>query len=191
MQRNGFALGSERQSLIMMQNYLLIFLCVLVFLTVLSVLWANLANPSSETGLAWFARWGAGFVLVEIIGLFALVSKYIMTKDGEQEISLFIFPKEPFVSLNPIWDVQSCRISGDNGELVITGLTHGTGGTLEVPLSVSQCSQISDGKPLLIKVKDNKGIEWSSSFHLSRLQSRVLPDIEKSEVELRYRSDDE
>ena len=173
------------------QNFLLIFLCGLVLLTLLAVLWANLQNPEIGTALAWFARWGAGVVIAEIIGLFVFVAKGVMAGNGQRDVSLFVYPDPRWEALGPVWDRNSCRITGNKGNLSVTPVEHGGSGTLEIPLSAEECKSLDDRKTLVVSVKDNKGIEWSSSFHLSRLQTRIVPDEEEQKVLSLYGPDDE
>jgi hypothetical protein len=92
------------------QRNLLIFLCAIIFLTVIAVLSANLGFPNDSVTTQSFARWGLAAVLAEIVGLFVFVAKGIFQpKIGAYSLVISMPRDLESLDISQIaWDIQNC-----------------------------------------------------------------------------------
>ena len=103
------------------QRNLLIFLCVLIFLTVVAVLLANFGIPWESSTTQSFAKWGQTVVLAEIIGLFLIVGRSVFTQKIRSYSIILTAHKdlpEPILS-RVSWDKEKCFVEYDDKKLKI------------------------------------------------------------------------
>jgi hypothetical protein len=168
------------------QKLLLIFLCSIVFLTVIAVLSANLGFPNDSATTQSFAKWGMAAVLGEIIGLFVFVGHEVFRPKPSPRLShfsLIIFMPKGLERLVPLvsWDEKKSFLilrSSKNGvfdeeQLPMTPvLEEGSPGRAwEIKLPIDLYDKIGEINPVRLLLTDNKGYQWDSgSFYLLRRQ---------------------
>ena len=146
----------------------MIFLCGLVFLTVVAVLFANIGfeNPTETT--KFFAKWGTGVVLAEIIGLFAIATRWVFS-ERISTYSLVIGPLEDIeVDIARIsWDMGGCFLHVSEDKWPIKPVRSKVGRAFEIKLPYSLFEKVDEQTPIEISLRDKFGCDWEvESFYL-------------------------
>ena len=157
---------------------LLIFLCGLVFLTVVAVLVANFIPEPGDTTKD-FAKWGSFAVLGEILALFVLVTRTAIGRSASAFTIVLDRPREAeWADLNVkdiVWDEKKCIMLLGNESIPITPAHMEGSGDWVIKLSSDLYGNISETDVIdLILVDDGENI-WNSKFYLHSKQVQIYP----------------
>jgi hypothetical protein len=178
------------------QKNLLIFLCVIIFLTVVAVLSANLGFPNESGTTQSFAKWGLAAVLAEIVGLFVFVAKGIFQpKIGAY--SLVISMPQDLEGLDIsqiIWDIKNCFLAlllpNSEEKLLIQPVLSDKGKSWEIKLPGALYDKVSETTPITLLLNDIKGNKWEKSFYLFQRPLDLQPlDKQKIKADYGYKDD--
>jgi hypothetical protein len=175
------------------QKNLLIFLCSLVFLTVLAVLAANVGLlPTSKT-TGDFAKWGMAAVLAEIVGLFVIVARGVFAKrSGSYSITIGP-PEDVEVDFTRIaWDPAACfiKISGESSPIRPVRSTSGP--SFEIRLPYSLVDKVDEQTAVEIYLTDKFGNAWEvEALYLNTKTGRLRALGSVQKILADYGSQDE
>lgn len=167
------------------QRYTLIFLCALVFLTVVAVLAAVFGiwifDKESETTKA-FAQYGQVAVLGEIIGLFAIVTRWVFSQRSGA-YSLVISPHSEWSHLDLAWDVNNCYLKFRDQTVRVSPVLSLVGEAWEIRLPSEVFEKIQPTEAPVLILTDKKGNQWEGGpFYLFQRQLSVKPLADKSKI---------
>ncbi len=169
------------------QYFILIPLSLLVIITVLAVLGANLGYFGNEAIESTLAKWGPAGALAQIIGLYIFIGKAIFSKKRAVKYSILIAPPIKLQNLDILdidWDNNECWAVVSNLQERIKLVPSMVGSTFRVHLPkkiISFISKNSD-EPIELRLKDRKGNEWAVKpfFLYENLQNlTILEDLDK------------
>ena len=177
------------------QRNLLVFLCIIIFLTVIAVLAANLGFPNESATTQSFAKWGLGAVLVEIVGLFVFVAKGIFQRKANAYSLVVGMPKE-LASLDVsqiAWDQKNCFLvllttkEEERFRIIpVAGALAPNSWEIKLPSTLSE--KITETDPVYLLLTDSFGNRWEvGSFYLfQRSLSLKAPDKLKLKADYGY-----
>ena len=172
------------------QRNILIFLCVLVFLTVVAVLAAVFEWFGKSDTIKHFAQWGQVAVLGEIIGLFVIVVRSVISPTSGA-YSLMVSPHPDWSTLDIVWDLDSWFLKFGDQTLPVKPVQSDIGGAWEIRLPSEVYQKIRDTDVMELFLTDQKGNQWRAADFLFKKQMRVVPLAAKSQILDDYGDTDE
>ena len=165
------------------QRNILIFLCVLVFLTVAAVLAAVFGWPFDVTDTTKdFARYGQVAVLGEIIGLFIVVARVVVLSPTSGAYSLVVSLHPDWSSLDLEWDLDSWFLKFGDQTLPVRPVRSDFGAAWEIRLPSEVYQKIQDTDVLELSLTDLKGNPWRAAEFFFKKQMLVTPLADKSKI---------
>lgn len=144
------------------QRNLLIFLCTIVFLTVVAVLLANLGIPYENETTQTFAKWGLSAVLVEIVGLFVFVARGIFGHKIKSYSLVITAPGDlPGLDIARVsWDGKKCFLLFKEERYPIQPTLSQVGPALEIRLPGVVYEKVDENDSLELILTDASGNQW-------------------------------
>lgn len=176
-----------------MQKYLLIFLCGLVFLTVVAVLVVNVGFVEDSETTRNFAKWGTMAVLAEIIALFAIATRQVFS-DKVSTYSLVIGPlRDIEVDIaNISWDAEQCYLQFASEKVPVKPVRSAVGRAFEIKLPYSLFEKVDEQTPIEIYLRDKYGCDWEiESFYLYQKEVTLRALTPQNKVLAAYGLNDE
>lgn len=155
------------------RQYLLAFLCLLILLTVLAVLAANMGWLDGTPQVEAFAKWGLGVVLAEIMALFVFVTRNVFR---QPTYSLMLSAPTDLPGLDVMrisWDRDKCFVSYGDKKVNVKPAFEGVNFEIRLPPKI--IDKITDTDAVEVELVDKKGNRWvtQSVFLFRRTMSLI------------------